>query len=156
MSRSVEIRGLVETRRNLAQLAQDLHGASVVQAMRECTSLLMSEAKLSAPVDTGRYRASILPEVRTDGTNVIGIVGTRVEYAREIEFGSAPRMVSEADIKPWAERKGANWVVVQRAIMRRGTRAKRIFSNAFAVHEDACRRKIVGAITVAIRRANND
>lgn len=38
-------------------------------------------------VDTGRLRSSITHEVREEGNEVIGLVGSNVEYARRLEFG---------------------------------------------------------------------
>lgn len=43
-------------------------------------------AKLLAPVDTGRLRASIIHEQENDTTEIIG---TAVEYAPYVEFGTS-------------------------------------------------------------------
>lgn len=54
---------------------------------RACARI-QADAKSNCPVDTGRLRASITTNVQTDGDTVIGIVGTNVEYAPYVEFGT--------------------------------------------------------------------
>lgn len=48
--------------------------------------LIETDAKLFCPVDTGRLRSSIHAEPDSNGLG--GTVGTNVEYAETIEFGS--------------------------------------------------------------------
>jgi len=88
-----------------------------------------AKAKSIAPVDTGRYRASITSEVR--GTRAI--VGSNVKYAPVIEFGLEPgARINYRDLIPWAKRHGMQGAafVIARAIMRRGLPARRIFQTA--------------------------
>ena len=49
--------------------------------------LVETSAKINAPVDTGRLRASINYSVEKD----VAKVGTNVEYARAIEYGSSKK-----------------------------------------------------------------
>lgn len=49
--------------------------------MRTATMMVTRSAKIFSPVDTGRLRASITPEVKTAFKHVVGIVGSIVEYA---------------------------------------------------------------------------
>jgi len=42
----------------------------------------------NCPVDTGRLRASITSRVETEDSKIVGIVGTSVEYSRDVEFGN--------------------------------------------------------------------
>ena len=87
----VEVRGLRETQKKLEQVLNDLRGSPMLQAMRDATLIVERSAKLYAPVDTGRLRASITPEVRTGfgGGDVIqGVVGSNVEYAPYQELGT--------------------------------------------------------------------
>lgn len=44
-------------------------------------------AKRTAPVDTGRLRASVTRSLERDEAGLVGVVGTDVEYARRIELG---------------------------------------------------------------------
>lgn len=80
---SLEVQGLQETQAKMEQMIDDLQGPPMVNSMREATLLVTRDAKILAPVDTGRLRASILPRVtvRKFPRRVEGIVGSRVEYA---------------------------------------------------------------------------
>lgn len=46
------------------------------------------EAKKNAPVDDGTLRASVSYEVKTSTNEVHGYIGTNVEYAPYVEFGT--------------------------------------------------------------------
>jgi HK97 gp10 family phage protein len=50
--------------------------------------LVERDAKKNAPVDTGRLRASITHYVEKE-KEIVGIVGTNVEYAKYQEFGTS-------------------------------------------------------------------
>lgn len=54
---------------------------------RACARI-QADAKQNCVVDTGRLRASIVTEVHTEGNTVVGTVGTNVEYAPYVEFGT--------------------------------------------------------------------
>lgn len=45
-------------------------------------------AKRLCPVDTGRLRSSITHDVNRRGRTVVGRVGTNVDYAKHVEFGT--------------------------------------------------------------------
>jgi HK97 gp10 family phage protein len=66
-------------------------------------------AKQMAPVDTGRLRSSISHRldyegsgIAGDGPGFVGIVGTNVEYAPHVEFGTV-RMGPQAFLRPGVE-----------------------------------------------------
>ena len=82
---SAEIKGLKETQRAMENIVKELHGSPILNAMRSATLIVQRAARINVPVDTGRLRASLMPEVRTAGTQVLGIVGTVVEYGAKIE-----------------------------------------------------------------------
>lgn len=50
-------------------------------------------------VDTGRLRASITHEVRKEGDQIVGLVGTNVEYAPHLEFGTN-KMAARPFLRP--------------------------------------------------------
>jgi HK97 gp10 family phage protein len=58
--------------------------ADVKKQIAKSTLTIESNAKRNAPVDTGRLRSSIASNI----TDVRGEVGTNVEYALFIEFGT--------------------------------------------------------------------
>ena len=102
----IEIRGLKETQRNMERIVRDLRGEPYLNAMRRATLLVQRSAKQKAPVDTGRLRASITPEVRWSGNIAIGVVGTNVKYAPYVELGTRPHFVPRKYIGRWASRHG--------------------------------------------------
>jgi HK97 gp10 family phage protein len=58
-----------------------------------------SAAIRGCPVDTGRLRASITHEIASDVEGLVGRVGTDVEYAPYVEFGTG-RMAAQPYLRP--------------------------------------------------------
>ena len=103
---AVEIKGLEETQRAKEKIVRDLCGEPFLNGMRKATLLVQRSAKQKAKVDTGRMRASVTPEVRRQGNETLGVVGSNVKYAPFQELGTKPHFVSAANIGKWAERHG--------------------------------------------------
>lgn len=80
-----EIKGLRETQRAMENIVKELHGSKMLNAMRTATLVVERAARTNSPVDTGRLRASIMPEVKVSGTQLLGIVGSKVVYAAKVE-----------------------------------------------------------------------
>jgi HK97 gp10 family phage protein len=58
-----------------------------------------SAAKRLAPVDTGRLRSSISRELGEDTDGLVARVGTNVDYAPHVEFGTI-RMRAQPYLRP--------------------------------------------------------
>lgn len=123
--------GELEAKAKLDQVIRDVRGAEFLRSMRGAVLVLERDAKLFAPVDTGRLKASITSEVRQSGIGnsmtVQGVVGTVVKYAPYMEFGTGtivgrpPHRPPPAALDVWAKRHGiASGFLVARAIARRG------------------------------------
>ena len=84
----LEIQGLKETQSDMERIIRDMRGEPFLNGMRVATLLVQRSAKIKAPVDTGRLRASITPEVRWQGNKAVGIVGSNVIYAPFVELGT--------------------------------------------------------------------
>lgn len=85
---TIEVKELVKLQAAMEGIVEDLHGRPVLVAIQQITLIAMGKAREYAPWDTGRLRASIVPEVRLmGGREVRGIVGTNVVYAPYQEFG---------------------------------------------------------------------
>ena len=70
----------------------DISEADYKQAMNKAVLLVSNQAKLLTPVDTGDLRGSIRSHVRiVSPKNIVGIVGTSLEYAPYVEFGTGVR-----------------------------------------------------------------
>lgn len=130
---STEIRGLLETQAKMEQVVADLKGGPFLTAMQQATLLVARTAKQLAPVDSGRLRASITPEIRSDpvGGTVMGVVGSNVEQAAPMELGTKPHWPPRAALETWAKRHGVNVFVVMRAIAKKGTKPRRYLQGAF-------------------------
>ena len=88
-------------------------------------------AKKRAPVDTGRYRASIKTEVEP----LVAFVGSNLKYAPFIEYGTRPHWPPLSALQPWARRHGfprgrTGAFLVARRIARRGTKALKVLHSA--------------------------
>lgn len=103
---SIEIQGLKETQAALEKATAALTGPPMLAGMRRATLLVQASAKRKAPVDTGRLRASITPEVQTRADGVVGIVGSNVKYAPFVELGTRRHFVPGRYIGTWARRHG--------------------------------------------------
>lgn len=80
----VKIKGVRELLSGLGKLSSGVHKAMAV-AVAKTAFKVAGDAKVNAPVDTGRLRAGINTEVSTDGLSAI--VFDDVEYAAHVEFG---------------------------------------------------------------------
>ena len=103
---NLEVRGLIEERRRTDATIAALHGPPMLNAMRDATLLVTRTARGISSVDTGRLRASIVPEVRLNGDVVQGVVGSNVVHAPFAILGTKPHWPPIAAIQAWVHRKG--------------------------------------------------
>lgn len=61
---------------------------NVNQAMEQACILVENEAKTKCPVDNGLLRNSITHYIEDNPNELVGVVGTNVEYAPYVEFGT--------------------------------------------------------------------
>jgi HK97 gp10 family phage protein len=152
-----DIKGLKETQHNLEQAVKDLEGPPMLNGMRDATLLVSRDAKINAPVDTGRLRASITPEVRRGAgmdNVVIGVVGSNVTYAPYMELGTQAHFPPVAALETWARRHGLTALVVARAIGRRGLAARRFLQRAFEDNRDRIKNILERAVKSITDKAN--
>jgi len=147
----IEVNGLLETQRNLERTVANLHGAPVLNAFRDATLIIQRDAKINAPVDTGRLRASITPEVKAFGNDVTGIVGSNVVYAPFMELGTRPHWPPLGALEVWARRHGIDVYIVARAIATRGTKARKFLQNAFENNKERIIARIERGIEEALK-----
>ena len=159
MAISMEVQGADRVAKQLGEVGVDLMGTPMVGAMREAALVVSGAAKQLAPVDTGRLRASITPAVAREANEVIGVVGSNVEYAPYMEFGTGPagdpavphkasHWPPAAALDVWASRHGMpSGALVARAIGRRGgLRARRYLRDAFDQNEARVRQILEDAV----------
>jgi HK97 gp10 family phage protein len=114
--------------------------------MRTATMIIQRDAKIGAPVDTGRLRASITPSVADLGDVVQGVVGSNVTYAPYMELGTRPHWPPISALEVWARRHGTEPYLVARAIARRGTAARKFLQNAMTNNKERIFRILSGTI----------
>jgi HK97 gp10 family phage protein len=81
-------------RRALRRLETVFLDEELPKAMGDIALRLERAAKERAPVDTGTLRASISNVVEAIGRGYRAVVGTNVEYARAVEFGTGPHTIT--------------------------------------------------------------
>lgn len=86
------------------QLNRLLHGpdGAIAQYLLQAVQRVERRAKQLAPVDTGRLRSSITSGLAEDGSTVAGLVGTDVDYAVHVEYGTY-RMAPQPFMRPALE-----------------------------------------------------
>lgn len=79
----------IENLDKLLTKLENLKNVSVEQAVNEACILVENDAKKRCPVDTGELRMSITHEIEETSENrTTGAVGTNLEYAPYVEFGT--------------------------------------------------------------------
>lgn len=77
---------------NLDKLFQKLDNIQDMKAYEDCMEqaciLVENQAKINCPVDTGQLRQSITHDTTVENNELVGIVGTNVEYAPYVEYGT--------------------------------------------------------------------
>lgn len=150
MSIRVKVEGIGEEQDRTSATIADLRGAPMLQAMRQAALYVTRDARKFAPVDTGRLRASINPEIRVMSGDLVGVVGSNVEYAPHVELGTRPHWPPLAALEPWARRHGLNAYLVARAIARRGTKAHYFLLKAYMQNRDTIYHLLSSAVDRAI------
>ena len=79
----------IENLDKLLKKLESLKTVSVEQAVNEACILVENDAKRCCPVDTGELRMSITHKIEETSENrTTGAVGTNLEYAPYVEFGT--------------------------------------------------------------------
>ena len=109
-------RGLARSRETVAQ--------EQVRAMTASLLLVEADARRNVRHDTRRLMNSITHRVTSERGGLVGRVGPSVSYGLYVERGTRPHWPPRAPLEGWARRHGMPVFAVQRAIARRGTRAR--------------------------------
>ena len=115
-----------------------LANIDVESILQKACLIVENDAKLKCPVDTGALRSSITSEVEGD----VGMVGTNVEYAPYVEFGTglfSSKGDGRTDV-PWRYRTAdGKWHTtsgqqpqpyLQPALQQNKTRIEKLFKDA--------------------------
>ena len=116
-------RGLARSRETVAQ--------EQVRAMTASLLLVEADARRNAAHDTRQLLNSITHRVTTEPGGLLGRVGPSARHGLYVERGTRPHWPPAAPLVGWARRHGVPVFAVQRAIARRGTRARPFLVPAF-------------------------
>ena len=154
LSVEVQLKGLKETQKAFDEIVQGLQGKKLTSAIGKAAMLVVRSARKNAPVDTGRLRASIVPEIRVRDKLIMGIVGSNVKYAPYQEMGTSAFTPPMSALMRWAMRKergnikaarglaGGAWVAIRKS----GIKAKEFIQKAIAEHADTIKRIVFNAV----------
>jgi len=117
--------------KDIERKLKEMTGGPMVQTMRNATMMITRSAKIYAPVDTGRLRASITQSVESTEDVVKGVVGSNVKYAPYVETGTRPHWPPVSALETWARSHGTSAFLVARAIAQRGTKAHKYLQRAY-------------------------
>lgn len=146
----IVISGTAATIQNLKRIDGEL--SNLDAPMRQATLLVAGDARRNAPIDTGRLRASIVPEVTHSGNEIVGVVDSNVAYAPFMELGTRPHWPPIGALEVWARRHGTTAFLVARAIARRGLRARRYLQRALEDNVDRIIRLFTEHISKTVRK----
>lgn len=121
----------------------DLLGKPMKRLMTDGALTLERATKENTPVDTGRLRSGITREIDGSAIPLWGQVGTNVDYAPYVEFGTAAHWAPISATQPggalevWARRHGMNPAAIWWKIGIAGTKPREMFKKAFEGSQQA-------------------
>ncbi len=83
-----------------ARFARMLTSAAYEAGIKKACRVVETAAKKKAPRDTGALKASITHETRAEGKQIVGYVGTNIEYAPYQEYGTG-KFAENGRGTPW-------------------------------------------------------
>jgi len=116
--------------------AQAVVRAEQLRAMQTALLLVEADARRNVAHDTRQLMNSITNRMAFRGDTLVGQVGPSVRYGVYVEKGTRPHWPPAAPLVGWARRHGVPVIAVQRAIARRGTRARPFLVPAFTKNRE--------------------
>lgn len=148
---------------NLEAMSGGVADAVEKAVLRELKRV-QADAKRLAPVETGHLRMSITTDVKCDTNgDIIGAVGSNLEYAAAVEFGSGP--VGEANpralpegVSPAYRKDGWTYFdkKTNRFVSTKGQPARPFLYPAFKQNESRVKDNIARAIQRALKGGGNN
>jgi HK97 gp10 family phage protein len=140
-----DFRALAADLQQLADAASDVEGRldrALERALKRTALQVERSAKERAPVDTGTLRASIQT---LDAGQLRKIVGTNVEYAPDVEFGTGPHVIEPDDAEALRFTVDGEEVFAAR-VEHPGTEAQPFLRPSLREHQDTLAREIQQAV----------
>ena len=125
-------------------MAPDITREELLRTTTEAGLLLKREVQERTPVATGTLRKSIKSRKRVLSRNVIGEVGSPLNYAAAVELGTKPHFPPVEPLKDWVKQKldvpasqvGSVAHAIVRKIGKRGTKGAHMFRDAFEANRE--------------------
>ena len=140
----------ITRKKDMKELSDEIK-QEISHIMMAAGYMIEIDAKEICPVNTGRLRASIHTEL-LDWNKVK--VGTNVEYAAAVEYGTVPHFPPVKPLKRWAKLHGmpesAAWAIAQK-IAKHGTQPQPYMRPAFLKNKSKIRRMIRRKIKELLR-----
>lgn len=114
----IEIQGLAEMQRAFDEAPKQV-GAVLEKTTKDAGKDIQREAVKEAPHYTGNLQRSMHMEY----TPIQVLVEPTAEYAKYVEFGTAPHPINPQVLEGWAKKKGLNPYIIARSIRTKGTKA---------------------------------
>ena len=129
---AVETTGDEELARAMRHIAEQLSGGVAMYAWAtDASGLMLREAKIKAPADTGAMRSRFLMAVLQKPNTIEAVAGSKQAVAFWQEEGTPPHWPPPGSMEIWAKRHGGwtDWTI-RRHIGEHGTKAKWMFRDA--------------------------
>lgn len=131
---SVDTSDMVILENRMSAIITGMRGTQFLQGMRDAVTTVVGDARLLAPVDSGRLKNSIIGDVLASGRTVQGVIGSNMSYAPYMELGTGVFVGRPAYFPPpsalslWASRHGfSSGYIVALAIWKKGGLEGRFF-----------------------------
>lgn len=118
-----EVDGEEKLMANLARAIRQIEDGSG-KALEKVATQITNQAKMFSPVDTGRLRSSLGYEMGKDSRGVFALVGTLVEYAIHVEYGTWA-MAAQPFLRPAIHRVAAEMLGIAAPVIRHNVPALR-------------------------------
>lgn len=128
----------------------------ITTGMTRSVIAISKDAKEFVPVDKGVLRGSIHHTVQTSGTDIIGVAGSNLIYARPIEEGRLPgHQPPFAPLVDWAVRHGlpaAAGYAIAKNIGKNGQKARPFLQPAYEKNRAAISKELGSAVIQRIMK----
>ena len=120
----IRIKGGEKFKSTLQKIAEE-HPQVMDAALDDTADAMSLEAQRIVPVDTGRLRGSI--NVKREF--LVKVIGTNVEYATDVEFGTGPHEIVAKNKKVLADKKKG--IIFGKRVKHTGTKPQPYMRPAF-------------------------
>lgn len=121
-------------------------------AIKQSIFTLLANARVETPVDQGFLRNAGMV---TSFQVLVGLLQNKAPYAQYVHDGTRPHWVPLNAIKGWADRHGVPAFLVQRAIARKGTKARPFFKDSIDASQESIDKFFSQATTNIVEELSN-